>query len=72
MSDQGEDYYYLQAADAQRQADRAISARDRAAWLRIAQSWLGLLKIRALTAKETFDDTERDRGTHQDISKEPQ
>jgi hypothetical protein len=38
------EYYFQQATEARQMADRAISAEDRAAWLRIAQSWLDLIK----------------------------
>ena len=69
MSD--DDYYRRQASDAQQQADRSLSGVDRASWLRIAQSWLGLIRSKP-TAEENFDRDERDRGTHQDISKEKQ
>ena len=69
MSD--DDYFRRQASDAQKQADRSLSGVDRASWLRIAQSWLSLIRGK-LTAEEAFDRDERDRGTHQDISKEKQ
>ena len=68
-----DDYYRRQADEAQVQADRSLRADDRAAWLRIAQSWLNLLRAaRRPTPQEDFDDAVRDQGTHQDISKEQQ
>jgi hypothetical protein len=39
-----EGYYLLQAAEAQDRAERARSATDRDAWLRIADKWQDLLK----------------------------
>ena len=41
-----EDEYHRNAAEAQRQADRAHNDRDRAAWLRLVQGWLSLLPQR--------------------------
>jgi len=67
-----ERYYRQQAEDAQKQADRAISERDRTNWLRIAQSWMALISGRPRSSQETFDDAAEDRGTGQDISKEQQ
>jgi hypothetical protein len=48
-----DDEYRRQAADAQKQADRARNDEDRASWLHIAQGWLSL--IRKPTAEEAFD-----------------
>ena len=58
------------AAEAQRWADRAKNDEDRAAWLRVAQGWLSLLKSKKRTAKERFDDEVIRQGTHQEDSKE--
>jgi hypothetical protein len=58
------------AAEAQRFADKAKRDEDRAAWLRVAQGWLSLLRGRRLTAQERFDDEVTRRGTHQEDSKE--
>jgi hypothetical protein len=69
MSD---DYYRQQAQDAQAQADRSRNDLDRASWLRIAQSWLGLISRRTTTAQRAFEDAEAKHGTHQDISKASQ
>ena len=64
-----QDEYRRNAAEAQRQADRAISDLDRAQWLRLAQGWLSLLTTRSLTAQERFDQEVVDKGTGQDESK---
>ena len=62
------DGYRQQAADAQKQADAAKTEDDRAAWLRIAQGWLGLLSRRRLTASEVFESESKARGTRQEDS----
>jgi hypothetical protein len=72
MAQDDEAYYRQQVRDAQKQADRAITDHDRANWLRIAQSWMSLIKGRDQTAKETFDDAAESHGTKQDISKDSQ
>jgi hypothetical protein len=72
MIQDAEAYYRQQAEDAQKQADRAISDGDRANWLRIAQSWMALIKGHTQTAQEAFDDATEAKGTHQDVSKEQQ
>ncbi len=61
-----------QAADAPRMADRAITAADKEAWLRIAQGFLSLIPGPSQTAGEAFDEEAQTRGTRQDISKESQ
>jgi hypothetical protein len=50
-----QDEYRRNAADAQKEADRARNAIDREAWLRVAQGWLSLLVKPARTAQESFD-----------------
>jgi hypothetical protein len=65
----GDDEYRKQAADAQAWADRAISAADKGAWLRIAQGWLSLIRKRQPTEQEQFGDRAKARGTGQDESK---
>jgi hypothetical protein len=65
-------FFRKQAADAQTHANRAVSAADRSAWLRLAQSWLTLLRSRDPTPSESFDDAVTARGTHQDVSQESQ
>ena len=64
-----QDDYRRNAAEAQRQADRAISEIDRAAWLRVAQGWLSLLTKRPQTLEEVFDKGLADKGTGQDETK---
>jgi hypothetical protein len=58
-----DDEYQRQANDAQRMADNAFNDVNRAAWLRIAQGWLGLIKRPAQTAEQKFNDEMRDRST---------
>jgi hypothetical protein len=41
-----DDEYRAKAEEAQRQADRSTSEVDRAAWLRVVQGWLGLIRKR--------------------------
>jgi hypothetical protein len=67
MTDKEEEYHRY-AAEAQMQANRAISERDKASWLKIAQSWLQLLPKSAVTAQDRFDDQARQRGTGQEGS----
>ena len=64
-----QDEYGRNAAEAQRQADRAISEIDRASWLRVAQGWSSLLKKPPQTLEEFFDQTLADKGTGQDDTK---
>jgi len=63
-----EDKYRQYAEEAQALAEKAISERDKASWLKIAQSWLRLLPQRTLTAEERFEVDVRERGTGQDTS----
>jgi hypothetical protein len=64
-----EDEYRRNAAEAQSQADRALSDVNRAAWLRIAQGWLSMIRSRPQTAQEKFDQVVSEKGTGQDQSK---
>ena len=64
-----QDDYRKNAAEAQRQADRAGSLVDREAWLRVAQGWLSLLKKPPQTLEETFDEVLADKGTGQEDTK---
>jgi hypothetical protein len=64
-----QDEYRRNAAEAQRQADRAISEIDRASWLRVAQGWLSLLKEPPQTLEKTFDELVADKSTGQDDTK---
>jgi hypothetical protein len=59
--------YRRYALDAQRQADHARRPSDKAAWLRIAQSWQSLLKAGG-SAEEQFDATVATTGTGQEKS----
>jgi hypothetical protein len=47
------DEYRARAEEARREADRSTSEVDRAAWLRVVQGWLSLLRKRPQS-----DDTE--------------
>ena len=67
MSDQY-DKYRRYAEEAQRQADKTMSARDKESWLKIAQSWLDMLPKRAYSAEDAFNKTVRDVGTGQEDS----
>lgn len=58
-----DDEYRRHADDALRMTNRAISDLDRAAWLRVAEGWLGLIKLPERTAEQVFDDDVRDRRT---------
>jgi hypothetical protein len=64
-----DDEYRRQAADAQSQADRAISDTDKAAWLRIAQGWLALIRRPKQTEQDSFEANAKTRSTGQDDSK---
>ena len=61
-----DDEYRKQAADAQALADRASRATDKAAWLRIAQGWLSLIRQPPRTRAEEFNEELQARGTHQE------
>ena len=63
-----EDEYRQQAADAERQAKSAANDLDRAAWLRVAQGWLSLLRKRPQSDEEAFDAQTKAKGTGQDDS----
>jgi hypothetical protein len=60
--------YRRNADEAQQWADRTANDPDRAAWLRIAQGWLQLIRNRPKTAEESFDDIAKARGTGQNDS----
>jgi hypothetical protein len=47
--------YRKQAAEAQKQAELSKTDHDREAWLRIAQSWLGLLRRSRQSEEEVFE-----------------
>ena len=67
--DNRHDQYRQNAAEAQRQADRAVNDDDRARWLGLVHGWLSLLPKRRETAQEAFDQEVSDKGTGQDGSK---
>ena len=64
-----QDEYRRNAAEAQRQADRATNETDRASWLRLVQGWLSLLTKRPQTDTEAFDEKVAKKGTGQEHSK---
>ncbi|HYI29084.1 MAG TPA: hypothetical protein VD863_14695 [Bradyrhizobium sp.] len=63
-----DDEYRKQAADAQTMSDRAISPSDKAAWLRIAHGFMGLVRRPLRTKAEDFADEVGKHGTKQDDS----
>jgi hypothetical protein len=60
--------YRRQAAEAERQAQSAKSELDRAAWLRVGQGWLSLLRKRPQSEEEAFDAQTKAKGTGEDDS----
>ena len=60
--------YRQQADDAQTSANNSQTDGDRAAWLRIAQSWLGLVTRQPQTNQENFDAKAKAQGTGQEDS----
>jgi hypothetical protein len=73
LSEHDNDEYRREAKDAQRRADEAKTAGDRAAWLRVVQGWLSLIGLKtAQTDENHFDERAKSEGTHQDISKKSQ
>ena len=66
-----DDEYRKQAADAQAFADKSIHETDKVAWLRIAQSWLALIRKPTKSqqsASDKFDAAEKAQGTNQERS----
>jgi hypothetical protein len=63
-----DDEYRRFASEAEDLADKAKTDNDRAAWLRIAQSWLGLIRGKPPTEEETFEDSASSQGTGQEPS----
>ena len=59
------DEYRKFAQEAQDLANRAKNPADKAAWLKIAESWLRLLPKPRVTAEETFEAQTLARGTGQ-------
>jgi hypothetical protein len=62
------DEYRKNAADAQEWANKARSDTDRAAWLRVAEGWLGLARKPPTAQEDAFDQAMTDKGTRQEIS----
>ena len=64
-----DDLYRRQAEEADKQARLARNALDRAAWLRVAQGWLGLLHKRPQSDEEAaFNAQSKAKGTGQEDS----
>jgi hypothetical protein len=63
-----DDVYRRHAAEADRQARLARNALDRAAWLRVAHGWLGLLHKRPQSDEEALTAQSKAKGTGQDDS----
>jgi hypothetical protein len=59
--------YRRQAADAQKEADRARNDDDRASWLRAAQGWLNLIRKRR-PEEDAFEARSKAEGTGQSES----
>ncbi|WP_377831161.1 hypothetical protein ACFKHW_38585 (plasmid) [Bradyrhizobium lupini] len=59
-----DDEYRRQAADAQKEADRARYDEDRASWLRVAQGWLSLIRKRR-PEEDAFEARSNAEGTGQ-------
>jgi hypothetical protein len=53
-------HYRKKAADARQMAERSTSPLDRAAWLRMALSWLRLVKHPTDRERSEIDDPKRD------------
>jgi hypothetical protein len=64
-----DDEYRKQARDAQDWADRTINPVDKESWLRIAQSWLALIRKPKPIEQETFDENAKTRAAGQNESK---
>ena len=62
------DEYVRHAREAQDLADHARNTDDRAAWLRIAQSWLKMLPKRDQILEERFEHHVHERSTKQQHS----
>jgi hypothetical protein len=65
---QRHDEYRKRAAEAQAMADQSRNPRDKAAWLRIAQSYLEMLPKPRQTEEQRFDAQTKSIGTGQDES----
>ena len=65
-----QDEYRRNAALAQGWADKAKTDEDRAAWLRVVEGWLSLLRTKPawLGDQQKFENTAQARGTGQEPS----
>jgi hypothetical protein len=64
-----DDEYRRQAAEAQAWADRSTTSEmDKAAWLRVAQDWLSLIRGPKRTKQDKFDAAAKAQVTGQDDS----
>ena len=63
------DEYRAHAAECERMAQATIREDDKRQWLRLAQSWLGLIRTAERTPIEAFDAESRSKGTGQQESK---
>jgi hypothetical protein len=59
------DEYRRYANEAQECADRSLSEKDRAGWLRIAQGWLNLMRDYQGTPEAEFETVAEIKGTGQ-------
>jgi hypothetical protein len=64
------DKFRREAAAAQEKADNARNDQDRATWLRIAQSWMNMLRSGEKTRDQEFEEHVEKKGTRQERSDE--
>jgi len=68
MMEDRHEFYRAQAAAAQEQAKGASRDEDKAAWLKLAADWLGLIpKSPAVAAEQKFGEQVEAEGTRQDV-----
>jgi len=60
-----DDDYRKQAAAAVDAASKAANEEEKASWLRLAQSWLMMIRRPNKAASDKFDEAEAKLGTHQ-------
>jgi hypothetical protein len=65
-----DEQYRRRAAEAQEWADKATTDHDRAAWLRVVQGWLSMIRRRPQSDEDKFDAGAKARGTGQQRSDE--
>jgi hypothetical protein len=66
-----DDEYRRRAAEAQAMADKVVSDTDKAAWLRVAEGWLAMIRQPRRfeqSASDKFDAAEKAQGTNQERS----